>query len=239
MSFPKTQPIFALFTYYVCFLLGSSLAYAQKDPQEEKKDSRSVRALILAPGSPNLEMMCVAGEKSSEPFNVGTSGLSQAFDPGTPTFSLAMKNAKSETGYRKVCEISLPANTRKAILLLIPAKANRFNIHLINDGEKSFGSDTTLFFNATAEPVGVILGQVKKILAPRKVILLDAPTVKGDVPFYQVQLFHATESGGSQLFASSRWLHREDGRNYVFIYQIPGTGAFTYKTFSETLSAQP
>lgn len=236
------NPLFLtkIIVFSLVFGLVFQTSQAQEKTSSKKSQGPAVRALLLAPGSPNVEIVTIAGEKVSAPFNVGASGLSARFYPNAAEFNLAMKDSETENknGYRVIAKVTLPESGRDFILLLEPAKEKKLKVHVINSADNKFGPDTTLFFNASGESVGAVFGDVKKVIAPRQIQIISAPPMKGDVPFFQVQLFHAVGSS-SRLFASSRWLHRTNGRNYAFIYRDPTTERFSYKTFSETIPATP
>ncbi len=196
----------------------------------------SVRALLLVPGNPNLELVTIVSGVASEPFNVGASGLSMPFFPGSKAFALAVKDDSLEEGYRSVSSVALPETGSDFILLLEPKEGRSFNSHVIDSHGEGFGADATLFFNASASPVAAIMEQKRWMIRPRRVEIVPAPPKKGDVPFYQVELYYP-EGDKPRRFASSRWLHREDGRNYVFIFQARDSGRFAYQTINETISS--
>lgn len=238
MNPPKPTPLRK--TILICSIACITIhtAHGQATASETDLKGPAVRALLLVSGSPNMELVTIAGERISAPFNVGASGLSQRFHPGASEFHLGVKDDGEETGYRRVGKATLAPGGRDHILLLEPVEGRMFGIHAISGAATDFGADSTLFFNASDVSVGAMLGNVKKVLAPGRIEIVPAPQVKGDVPFFQVEMYHASGST-SRMFASSRWLHRSDGRNYAFVYRDTATGRFSYKIFSETISPAP
>lgn len=227
-------------SFALCIVFGVSLqtACAQAEASPENGKGASIRAVLLVPAASNMELVTMVGERISEPFNVGSSGLGQRIYPGAAAFALGVKDEAEETGFRSVGKATLPPGGKDYILLLEPVEGKYFKLHIISATGSDFASDATLFFNASGAEVGVILGSIKKVIAPRKVEIISAPPKTGDVPFYQVQMYHA-DGSTPRMFASSRWLHRDDGRNYVFVYREPQSGKFSYKTFHETISKAP
>ncbi|MGC4016421.1 MAG: hypothetical protein QM755_18150 [Luteolibacter sp.] len=200
-----------------------------------KERGPMVRALLLVPGSPNIELVTIAEEKVSPPFSIGASGLSGNIFPGTRTFNLAVKMPSADSGFKKVASVVLPETGSNFLLLLEPQDDKSLIPHVIPDSLQRFGADSTLFFNASSSEIGAIFGTQRTLIRPRRVEIVSAPPAQDDVPFYQTELYHR-DNEKFKLFASSRWLHRNDGRNYVFIYQIKSTGQFGYQTFSETFA---
>ncbi len=202
-----------------------------------KERGPAVRAVLLVPGSPNVELVTIVADKISPPFTIGASGLSGNIFPGGRAFNLAVKDTSAETGFRQVASVVLPEAGNDFILLLEPLEGKSFIPHVVTDRLQGFGADSTLFFNASSAQIGAVFGKQKTLIRPRRVEIVSAPPAQGDVPYYQVELYYP-DNEKLKLFASSRWLHRDDGRNYVFIYQEKDTGRFVYQTFNETFSEQ-
>ena len=156
--------------------------------QEDEGKGPAVRALLLVPGSPNMELVSIAGETVSEPFNVGASGLSQRFYPGVAVFKLGVKDEKEETGYRSLGEATIPSGGRDYILLLEPVGDEKYNLHIIDGASQNFRANSTLFFNASEEPVSIMLGDSAKVIAPHRIEIVSAPPAKDGETAYQVQM---------------------------------------------------
>ena len=227
---------FGLWLLGVCGLALSTLAQpAGKAALLPPSKGPAIRALLLTAGYPNLELVVIAGKQVSEPLLVGASGLSERAFPGGKSFSLAVKDASAEHGYRSVASITLPEVGDDFIVLLEPAAGNSFTPYLVNGHQKSFGADATLFFNASQAAIGAVLENAKFMIPPRRVEVVAGPPRQGEIPYYQVELYYP-DGGTPRLFSSSRWLHRPTGRNYVFIYQDKESGSFGYQTVNETFA---
>ena len=198
----------------------------------------AIRALLLAADRPNLELVVIAGKQVSEPLLVGASGLSARVFPGAKSFSLALKDASAVRGYRSVAAITLPEAGDDFIVLLEPVAGDSFTPYLVNGRQQAFGADATLFFNASQAAIGAVLDHTKVLIAPRRVEVVAGPPPQGEIPYYQVELY-APDGGTPRMFSSSRWLHRPNGRNYVFIYQDKGSGRFGYQSVNETFARPP
>jgi len=226
MSFP---------TIFGAILLSLSLpVFAQETaPANVQKQGPAVKALVLTQGAVSLDLFTVVGDKMSEPFNVGSWGLSESFYPGK-TFNLAMKDTAAENGARMVSTITLPDGGNEFILLLEPTADKQFKPYIINSRNREFRENSILFFNASTQPVGVTLDEKKAVIQPRKIEILAAPEKKGDIPYYNAALFHP-QGTKTRMFASSRWLHRPDGRNYVFVFQDSKSGTYDCRILDESL----
>lgn len=217
--------------------IAAPLSYSQEPPvpSKEKESGPSVRVMLLVPGGPNLELISIAGEKMSEPFNVGARGLSSEFFPKSLVFNLAIRDSKAEKGVRSVASVTLPETSKHFIVLLEPKDASAFKVHVVDSKQPSFGADSLLFFNAADTPVAAAMDEKKILLKPREITIVPAPPSKGDLPYFHVALYRP-EGSGTRAFASSRWPHRKDARVYVFIYRIPETDRYTFQSVSESLA---
>lgn len=222
----------------VCFSTNGSASAQPEQTAPTHKRGPVIRALLLAQGSPNMAVATVVGDKVSAPFNIGASGLSDNLFPGSKAFHLAIKDPTMPNGWRNVASIVMPESGSDFILLLEPSTDKTFITYLVNDQARGFGADATLFFNASSASIGAVMEKNKTLIRPRHVEIVPAPAVHGDVPYYQVEMYYPNNDS-LKLFASSRWLHRNNGRNYVFIYQEKDTGRFDYQSFNETLAQQP
>jgi hypothetical protein len=193
----------------------------------------SVRALLLVPGGPVVDLHPMSGEVIGSAVQIGARGLSDSFTPPTRNFILAMPDAKKESGFRPVGTVVLPEEGKEFILLLEPAKT-KFNVHVINGREPRFGEDCVLFFNASEVNIGANLGGKKMLIKPRKAVFFKPPA-RGEKPYYQVTFF---ESDGVKVrpFANTRWPHRDGSRCYVFFYRSSAAGRLTYQAVDEDLT---
>ncbi|MGC4016462.1 MAG: hypothetical protein QM755_18365 [Luteolibacter sp.] len=96
-----------------------------------KERGPMVRALLLVPGSPNIELVTIAEEKVSPPFSIGASGLSGNIFPGTRTFNLAVKMPSADSGFKKVASVVLPETGSNFLLLLEPQDDKSLIPHVI------------------------------------------------------------------------------------------------------------
>ncbi|MCU0749243.1 MAG: hypothetical protein MUF13_06825 [Akkermansiaceae bacterium] len=198
----------------------------------EESGGPAVRALLLAPGGPVVNLHPVSGEKVSDAVQIGARGLSESFRPVAREFSLATPDTKQESGYRAVGKISLPEQGKDFIILLEPAK-EMFKVHVVNARESRFGADCVLFFNASDSILGASLGASKVLIKPRVPVFTKAPS-RGDKPFYQVT-FYQPDNNKARPFANTRWPHRDASRCYVFFYRSE-TGRLSYQAVDEILT---
>lgn len=196
-------------------------------------DSAGVRALLLVPGGPVVNLHPLSGTVAGAAVQIGARGLSDPFKPATREFALAMPDAKQESGYRAVAKVTLPAEGKDFIILLEPAGAT-YKVHVVNARESRFGADCLLFFNATEITLGATLGATKVLIKPREAVFAKAP-LRGEKPFYQVT-FYQPDDGKARPFTNTRWPHRDGSRCYVFFYRNPSTGRLTYQAVDEELT---
>jgi hypothetical protein len=206
--------------------LYSSLTFAEESARP------GVRALLLVPGGPVVNLHPMSGETVGEAVQIGARGLSEAFRPATREFSLATPDTRQESGYRSVGKVTLPEQGKDFIILLEPAK-EVFKVHVVNGRESRFGADCVLFFNATETVLGAALGASKVLIKPRVAVFAKAPP-RGEKSFYQVT-FYQPDNSKARPFANTRWPHRDGSRCYVFFYRSK-TGRLTYQAVDESLA---
>lgn len=192
----------------------------------------SVRALLLVPGGPVVNLFPMAEDTVGSPVMIGARGLSEAFKPGGREFSLVVPDTKKESGFRGVAKIVLPAEGKEFIILLEPAK-DGFKVHVVNGRESRFGADSVLFFNASEASIVAVLGSEKTLIKPRQVVFAKAPS-RGEKPYYQATLYQS-DNGKVRPFFNSRWPHRDNVRCYAFIYRNLVNGRLTYQAVDEDL----
>lgn len=207
-----------------CFSVGLALGAESSGP--------GVRALLLVPGGPLVKLHPMSGETVGDAVQVGARGLSESFKPPSREFSLAIPDAKQESGYRSVGKVTLPEQGKDFILLLEPAK-EVYKVHVVDSRESRFGADSILFFNASDIILGAALGSNKVLIKPR-VAVFAKPPPRGEKPFYQVT-FYQPDNSKARPFANTRWPHREASRCYVFFYRSE-TGRLTYQAVDESLT---
>ncbi len=181
-----------------------------------------------------MELYTIATEskKLSGPVLVGARGLSEPLAPGARSFAFAIPDKSKEDGYRPVASIVLPETGSDFIILLEPA-GQTFKPHVVSSKIPGFGNDSTLFFNATDVPLGVILGSNKVLVPPRKPVIAEAPQ-RGEVPWYQVT-FYEPKDGQPAMIANTRWPHRNASRNYLFFYRSEPSGRISFQAVDETI----
>ncbi|MBC7979720.1 MAG: hypothetical protein H7Y36_04060, partial [Armatimonadetes bacterium] len=147
----------------ICLLCGSLNA------QGSKTSEPKVRALLLAPGGPTMDLFTldIKTGKVSGPGLVGARGISDPFTPGALAFSFAIEDKSKENGYRPVADVTLPPEGKDFIVLLEP-NGETFKTHLVRGKAPRFGNSATMFFIATDVPIGVTLGDNKVVVLPRK-----------------------------------------------------------------------
>lgn len=210
-------------TIFACFLTCVSAG--------DEPTAPAVRALLLVPGGPVVKLHPASGEKVGDAVEIGARGLSESFKPPAREFSLAMPDAKQESGFRPVGKVTLPEQGKDFIILLEPGKGV-FKVHVVSGEEPRFGADCVLFFNASDTTLGAGLGGSKVLIKPR-VAVFAKPPPRGDKPFYQVT-FYQPENSRARPFANTRWPHRDASRCYVFLYRSEN-GRLTYQAVDESL----
>jgi len=218
---------------HTILLFGISLSLS--NAQVEGASGPSIRALLLVPGGPTVDLHTIAAEsgKTAGPIVVGARGLSDPVSPGSRLFSFAIPDASKESGYRPVAKISLPETGGDFIVLLEPA-GKEFKPHIVSGKAPRFGNSSTMFFNATDIPIGATLEASKILIPPRKPIIADAPP-KGERPWYQVTFYQQQEDGSPRVFSNTRWPYRNASRTYVFFYRSGPSGRIAYQAVDETL----
>jgi len=190
-----------------------------------------LRALLLAPGGSTITLHPLIEGKVSGAVLIGARGLSEKFTAPARQFSLAVPDAKAETGFRAVGDVALPPQGKDFILLLEP-DGTKLKPHVIASKESRFVGDSTLFFNASQNPVVAVLGSEKTLIKPRTAVFAKAPK-RGEKPFYQATLYHS-DNGKVKPFFNSRWPHRDAVRCYAFIYRN-AEGRLAYQAVDERL----
>lgn len=202
-------------------------------PAATEPGTTGVRALLLVPGGPVVDLYPLSGAVAGGVVQIGARGLSDAFKPTTREFALAVPDAKQESGYRGVAKVVLPAEGKDFIILLEPAGAT-YKVHVVNSRESRFGADCVLFFNATEITLGATLGKNQVLIKPRETVFAKPPP-RAEKPYYQIT-FYQPDNGKARPFANTRWPHRDASRCYVFFYRNPGTGRLTYQAVDEELA---
>jgi hypothetical protein len=202
--------------------------------QKEEDNKLRIRALLLAPGGPTMNLHTLVAEtgKLAGPVLVGSLGLSEPIAPGARKFSFAVPDEKAENGFRPITQVVLPASGNEFIVLLEPEE-KRLKSHVINAKARDFGNDTTMFFNATNIPIGAELGNKKVLIPQRKPTIVPAPRREGERPWYQVS-FYESKDGKASMFSSTRWPHRNASRCYLFFYRT-AAGKIAHQAVDETL----
>jgi len=222
------NPFFSFFALLVLPLLPLQA-------QDKEASGVKVRALLLVPGGPTIELYAIAAEtgKATGPVVVGARGISDPLYPGARLFSLAIPDTSTESGHRPVAEVSLPNSGGDFIVLLEP-EGNRFKPHLVSGRAARFGNSSTMFFNATDHPIGASLGESRILIPPRKPVVAEAPP-RGEQPWYQVAFYEPQEDGSPRVFSNTRWPYRNASRSYVFFYRSEPSGRISYQAVDETL----
>jgi hypothetical protein len=203
--------------------------------QEENIKKLAIRALLLAPGGPQMEIYTMAAEtkKLAGPVLVGARGLSDPVGPGVRNFAFAVKDDTKEDGFRPIAQVVLPASGSEFIVLLEPLE-QAIRCHVINGKSPEFVNDSTLFFNATDIPIGAELGNKRLLIPPRKPTIVAAPRREGERPWYGVA-FYESRNGQASMFSSTRWPHRNASRSYLFFYRVAASGKIAYEAVDEPL----
>ncbi len=221
-------------TLQLAFLLGSlipTLSSAREKPTEPQ-----IRILLLAPAGTTIEIHTMAADSKrlTGPVLVGARGVSDPVTPGERVFSLVLPDKTSESGYRPVFDVTLPAGGNDFIILLEPT-GESFKSHLVSGDEPRFRNDSTLFFNTTDAQVGVAMGEVKIAIPPHTPVFADAPRI-GERPWYQVNLYETKDDGSRLVIANTRWPHRKSSRCYLVLYRSESSGRVSYQTVDESIA---
>ncbi len=220
-----------MFRFLSKFFLISA-CFASSFTAATESNSADVRALLLFAGGPVIKLRPLTGTVLGDAVQIGARGLSDPFHPTTREFSLAVIDAKQESGFRAVASVSLPAEGKDFILLLEPA-GETYKVHVVNGKDSRFGADCVLFFNASDITLGATLGASKVLIKPRVAVFAKAPP-RGEKPYYQVT-FYQPDDGQARTFANTRWPHRDKGRCYIFFYRSQA-GRLTYQAVDEELT---
>lgn len=221
-------------TLQLSFLLGSLIStfiHAREKPSEPQ-----IRILLLAPAGTTIEIHTMAADtkKLTGPILVGARGVSDPVTPGERMFFLVLPDKTSESGYRSVSEVTLPAAGNDFIILLEPT-GESFKSHLVSGNEPRFQNDSTLFFNTTDAQVGVKFGEDEIAIPPHTPVFAEAPRIS-ERPWYQVNLYETKEDGSRLVFANTRWPHRKSSRCYLFLYRSESNGRVSYQTVDESVA---
>ena len=214
-------------TMVAAVFLAGTFAAAQQP------SSPGVRALLLVPGGPVTALFPLSGEVVGHEVQIGARGLSESFKPSARQFSLAVRDAKQESGYHPVANVLLPSQGSEFIILLEPTGAT-YKVHVVNGRESRFGADSVLFFNAAEITLAATLGTTKVLIKPRVAVFAKAPQ-RTEKSFYQVT-FYQPDGGRPRPFTNTRWPHRDGSRCYVFFYRNQTSGRLTYQAVDEVLA---
>lgn len=211
------------------------LLQAQSSSAQDKDNSvLTIRALLLAPGGPSMELYTLAAgsKKLAGPVLLGARGLSKQFAPGARIFEFSISDKSEEDAYRSVASVVLPETGRDFIVLLEPV-GQSLKPHIVSAKSPRFGNNTTLFFNATDVSIGATLGKNKVVIPPHKPVIAEAPP-REEAPWYQVTFYESKDSQ-PVMFANTRWPHRNASRGYIFIYRSKPSGRITFQAVDETI----
>jgi hypothetical protein len=194
-----------------------------------------LKVRFLAERAPEAigQVMLVAKEAKSAPFDLPTNHLSDPQTPPQRVFSVwsAAKNVSLAT-------VTLPEQGDSFIALLIPAAEGGYKPVVISAKDDDFRPGDIYFYNHADKTVLGYVGTAKFTLAPAlgKVLRPAGPSTEG--PFYEIGL-GVREQDGDRPLSTARWPVQKDIRMYVFFFINPRTQRLDFRAVDEFVEPEP
>jgi hypothetical protein len=204
-------------------LLATTLAQAQPG------GSKKINVRFLAERAPAEigQVMLVANEAKSPPFDLPVSHLSAPQNPPERVFGLwsVAKNVP-------LTNITLPEEGNSFIVLLIPSAEAGYKHVVMTDKNPNFRPGDIYFYNHADKTVLGFVGSSKFILEPAKGTTLRPSKPSGDGAYYDVGL-GIREKEGDKPLSIARWPVQKGIRMYVFFFLNPRTQKLDFRAVDE------
>lgn len=207
-------------------LITSLLALAVLPLWSQDKSGISLR--FIAERAPALigEVNLITGEKKTSAFLLPTNNLSETIKVEARAFTLNTVDKNLE-----LCKISLPAEGKDFVILLLPNPKGGFLTAVIPAKDDQFRAGDVYFYNHADKTVLGYVGKATFVLPPGQGKALR-PVGAKEEGYYDVGL-GVREASGDRPLSSSRWPVEKQMRSYVFFFVNPQTKAVDFRAVDE------
>jgi hypothetical protein len=201
--------------------------------QEAPKGGPKVRFLAERVPADLGQVMLVAKEIKSDPFDLPINHLSPPQTPPERTFAVwsVAKNVSLGT-------VTLPEKGDSFIALLVPAEKGGYSPVVIASNNPDFKPGDIYFHNHSDKTVMGYVGTSKFVLGPAKGSMLRPAGPSKDGPFYDVGLGFRDEQGDRPL-SMARWPIQQGMRMYVFFFINPRSQQIDFRAVDEFVEPEP
>jgi len=212
-----------LFLLSVLFLLIIPLS-----GQETGKPGNSsimIRMLAMVVPPELGKVYLISDEVRSSEFDLPVNNVSEPLTVSRRTFSL-----KTSEKDEVLCNIMLPEEGKRFVVVLSPAKKSRYTAHVIRTDDLSFRKGDCFFVNFTHKAILGKLGTNKFLLESGKVAVTRPEGARAG-NFYDIA-FASRGAEGDRLLSTSRWPVDNQIRSYVFFVE-DSVGHISYRAIDE------
>ncbi len=140
---------------------------------------------------------------------------------------LILKDSKKDA---ILCNIMLPEEGKRFVIVLAPAKNSGYTAHVIRTDDLSFRKEDCFFGNFTHKSILGKLGTSKFLLESGKVAVYRPEGARSG-NFYDIA-FATRGAEGDRILSTSRWPVDNQIRSYVFFIEDP-VGHISYRAIDE------
>lgn len=174
------------------------------------------------------QVVLIADDKATQPFDLPVNHLAEAIVPPARVFGI-----RSAEGEARLASVTLPEAGRSFIVLLVPAAGGGYSPVVIPAEDPSFrGGDTYIYNHADKTVIGYV-GTTTFTLAPGSGRIVR-PAGPREETFYDVA-FGVREPEGDRPLSTTRWPIETRVRAYVFFFNNPTTQRVDYRAVDEYL----
>jgi hypothetical protein len=216
-------------------LIALSVPAIGQSGADERPEVRFLAERQLA----GVEQVVITGEKGpvGTPFAPPLNHLTEPMPAPARAFTLQAAPG-ADGGGAEVARISLPAEGRRFIVILLPDAQRNFRSLVIRADDQGFRPGDVYFHNqSTATIVGKIGARPFEIEPGKGRI--ETPRPDGDRPFIDVAFGYRVEGEQARVLSTTRWPIDNRVRGYVFFFVDPATKRLTYRAVDEFVPPDP
>ena len=194
-----------------------------------KSGNSSIKISMLAMEVPPElgKVYLISDDVRSSEFDIPINNVSEPLQVSRRI--LTLKTSKKDA---VLCNIMLPEEGKRFVIVLAPAKNSRYTAHVIRTDDLSFRNGDCFFVNFTHKSILGKLGTNKFSLEPGKVAV-NRPDGARAGNFYDIA-FATRGAEGDRILSTSRWPVDNQIRSYVFFIE-DFAGHISYRAIDEFL----
>jgi hypothetical protein len=210
---------------------GGLLALGSATAQEDAGEPAEIRFAAQAAPRNLGDLVMVAGEERSEPFELPVNHLSEPQTAPARVVGLVRENQPGV-----LTTIRLPAEGEAFIVLLVPGTETPFEPVVLPAAEDKFRPGDYYVHNISKKRVIGKVGSVTFTVPPRSGRIVKP---KGAVEdrYYNV-LLGVVDGGQKKPISTSRWPLSPRMRTYLFFFDNPTRGDVDFRAIDEFVPAQ-